>query len=332
MGPCWRRIPIEKVQTVETELIPSWLRRKTRAEAWASLVGGLVFLALAGLVLSFVAGLASATFISFLRFLRSSGAAPAWTSGQVQAARIAGFLFSLLVLLVLFWTHSRTVRQRRSRLAPTPEDDVSTVPTMPERPDLARELLQEAIFAGPRLTLTALDWIQKSRRLLALDVVMAGRVLGLLARHRSRLSFREIGEAIPELEDREAFTPLQDIVGIVFLNSEPAGLSLTQDLRAELRDVLGEPVRPMPRTLPFPPGWAPTSEASGESSKAPPQTPATTSSAEWDRAYQTWIDQAHSGSPSTPKVEPEPAGPESTDEIYQEYRRLLKRNDPSRPT
>jgi hypothetical protein len=74
----------------------------------------------------------------------------------------------------------------------------------------------------------------KSVTLLQMDIESCAKILVIVLNKGSRVSFTELAQLVPECNSVKIFPQLRDIAGVVFLESEPSGISLTGDLRAEL--------------------------------------------------------------------------------------------------
>ena len=116
------------------------------------------------------------------------------------------------------------------------------------------------LLCGPRCALYGVATVRRAVRLLFFDVKTSAHILTLLLQSGRRVSFAEIGQTVPRVFSRRILVQLNDINGVVFLTQDPIGLSLTSDLRAELREAFkGE----MPRfARPEPePSYTPEVEA-----------------------------------------------------------------------
>jgi hypothetical protein len=111
----------------------------------------------------------------------------------------------------------------------------------PLAPDSAHsyvKIVTTLLFSGPRLITAAWRLFARSLRLRAIDAEGCAAVLAFLAARDQRAPFQDIVPVIPKGHDlRVIFQQLRDVDGVLFLKSEPAGLSLTSELRDELRAV-----------------------------------------------------------------------------------------------
>jgi hypothetical protein len=91
------------------------------------------------------------------------------------------------------------------------------------------------MFTGPRLFSWASSQFRESKRLLALDTHSCAAVLWLLLCRNKKVPYEDIQTELPWLEMDSAIPQLLTIPGVVRLQTAPAGLSMTQDLRDAIR-------------------------------------------------------------------------------------------------
>jgi hypothetical protein len=111
----------------------------------------------------------------------------------------------------------------------------------PFAPDSAHSIVKiitGTLLIGPRLLFAAVRMLNDARRLAALDAASCAPVLALLYAKDERVPLAEVQES---LEDPDSLTAilsqLRLLDGVLFLTSEPAGLALMSELRAEIRVV-----------------------------------------------------------------------------------------------
>lgn len=101
-------------------------------------------------------------------------------------------------------------------------------------------------YSGPRLCNAALRLFRKTQRLAILDTGITAWLLAALLNRNGRVPFAEIVPQMPEHDPADVFPPLRDLEGVVFLNEEPPGLSLTADFRGEMLEDLRPTVQEPP--------------------------------------------------------------------------------------
>jgi hypothetical protein len=91
------------------------------------------------------------------------------------------------------------------------------------------------LFTGPRL----LDWAFRSfgeaRRWKQMDIHSCAAVLWVLMARSGKVSFDEIWQKLDWLDLEAVLPEMRRLEGVVFLKTAPAGLSLTQDFRDQIR-------------------------------------------------------------------------------------------------
>jgi hypothetical protein len=94
---------------------------------------------------------------------------------------------------------------------------------------------------GPRLLMQGPRLLRRARKQATFDVEGCASVLSLLAKKDERLPFKTIEAAVPRGHDsKRVYKHLRALEGVIFLKSEPKGLSLTSTFRKELRDLQPE--------------------------------------------------------------------------------------------
>jgi len=96
-------------------------------------------------------------------------------------------------------------------------------------------LVADVLFTGPRLVAASFAAFRQAGRLKLLDVDGIASVLTVLLAYPGRVAFDDLVARIEGLDAERVFPQMKAIPGVVFLQSPPPGLSLTPDLRAQLR-------------------------------------------------------------------------------------------------
>ncbi len=91
------------------------------------------------------------------------------------------------------------------------------------------------LCGGVKLLLSSVGKLREVQRLRCFDVEGCARVILLLLSAPGRHSFEEIVGKLPGLNPVKAFEDLRHVDGVVFLSSEPPGLTLLPELREQLR-------------------------------------------------------------------------------------------------
>ncbi len=99
------------------------------------------------------------------------------------------------------------------------------------------KMLGAVLFCGPRVTVWSFKQIGKVFRLLSLDIPGCAAVLTVLYDAGQRMSYHNISESIDGLNPVRVFKQLRLLDGVVFLQSDPPGISLGTNLRKELNGI-----------------------------------------------------------------------------------------------
>ena len=91
------------------------------------------------------------------------------------------------------------------------------------------------MFTGPRLFIWAASQFRESQRLLAQDTHSCAAVLWLLLCRNKKVPYEDLQTELPWLEMDSAIPQVMTIPGVVRLQTAPAGLSMTQELRDAIR-------------------------------------------------------------------------------------------------
>jgi len=205
--------------------IKRWLHRRILGEAFcnlllagASLLAGVVSLTMTLLVLVGVTWAISER-VSALGLLLF-GKRPRFTSNARLA--ICGILAGLLFCVgIARSSDKRPFRGEKSH-------------SVYSRLTIVASCIIKLLSAAPQFFKLAVQALGCSLRLLRLDKD-AGAILVLLLLSRpGRVPYRELRNALPSGKLVPLFAGLRHVDGVVFLTSEPQGISLTAELRSEL--------------------------------------------------------------------------------------------------
>lgn len=97
-------------------------------------------------------------------------------------------------------------------------------------------MLATLLLTGPRLFVLAWDLVQRGRRLKALDVAACTKVLSVLLKRQSRISMQDLLNDVPATTLKTALPQLGDVDGVVFLSTEPIGLTLAPRFQQDFEE------------------------------------------------------------------------------------------------
>jgi hypothetical protein len=220
-------------------LIFAWLTRELRKRAAMNLLGGLATL-LAGL------GVLVVTWAAV--YMVSIFILGPWIGYHHWIYSIAGLVF----IPALFWGNSRTSREYLSEYSVSVGTVSQTVvnfylpgvgvvsninPLAPETVHTGLKMITDCLYCGPRVVVAAFKMFAKSGRLRRFDSVGCASVLTVLLAVGRKMSFQEVVDSIEGLNPVTVFPQLQELGGVLFLQADPPGLKLSQELAETLRSL-----------------------------------------------------------------------------------------------
>ena len=221
------------------ERVQIWLEKKLAQDARQNLLLAFALLVGAAAVLAFTfAGFYTMSFFVFWRVFRFHLAACWW------------FAFGGLVLL--FIANAFTDREKLTEYEVESMDGgpvrtfylphvglVSNLnPFSAANAQAFVKILADLVLTGPRLVTVAWQTFKRSGRLRRVDLPVLAYVFTLLLSAGKRVSLAEILSHLGHCDPTLVFQQLHEIDGVVFLNTPPAGISLTADLRQEFFEEL----------------------------------------------------------------------------------------------
>jgi hypothetical protein len=216
-----------------------------------------------GGILGLLGGFAILTATWGVAYLVSLYALGPWVGFGSRIHLAAG----LVLIPALFWGNARTSREYLSEYSVT----VGTVsqevvsfwlpgvgmasnvnPLAPNTIHAVAKMITDCLYTGPRVVGWSASMFRKAARMRRLDVAGCAAVLAALLDAKRKLAFQEIVSDVEGIDPVRVFPQLHEIEGVLFLQAEPAGLSLSEELRRDLlqcpsrarRDPLGRSLIP----------------------------------------------------------------------------------------
>jgi hypothetical protein len=215
---------------VSYELVHRWLTDWARKHALLNALTSLATFALAALLLPLT---------WYIIFAVCIFVAPREFNGF-----LAGLVIPAAVIALLFWTESRTPQEYFSEISVTPVhgDQVIVIPNVGsnvnplagDSVNATAKMISDCLCAGPRAVRGAFRFAAKAARLKRLNIEQGAAVLTVLLQAGGRKTYPEIDAGVEGVDLALTVPALRDIDGVVYLRSEPAGMSLTQELRDEV--------------------------------------------------------------------------------------------------
>jgi hypothetical protein len=309
---------------MENSALKAWLKRKTARDAAANLFVASLALAAGTVVLTITFFFAYAIVWFGFNF-GVSGFSQLLFNQRLHISHPAILLVCAVFLVLLFVGNARTSRDYLASLpkrnyvpsASMPGGAFGALGTLLAYPDASSRMIADLLFTGPRLMVAALSAFKKAGRLVRLDAEGCSRVLAVLLSRNSHFSCEEVSELAGVPDSAKVFRQMRDLDGVVFLQSEPAGLSLTSELREELgAAVTGSS---------FSPGTMPENAAAdgticellGVAQNASPE--------EMEAAYEKWIWRSRHTIPGRPRTEREEQTEQQIRAVNAAYQAFLAR-------
>lgn len=241
-APAARPLPLKPMTKIAA--IERWLVKQTLSEAILNLPVGAICLLTSLVVLAFTTTIAG--LVGFVIFLLIAAFAKSAFDYKLHNPILFCEIFCAAFLIWLFVSHYRRnaeyfrhAKFRSARVHVSDAGFARALNILLSRPREANGIFQQMIYTGPQWLASAISIFYKSVTLLQMDIGSCAKVLLILFEKGSRVSFTELAHLVPECNGVKIFPQLRDIAGVIFLQSEPSGISLTSDLRAELSRVLG---------------------------------------------------------------------------------------------
>jgi hypothetical protein len=208
-------------------------------------VGKQVGLNVLGGGLSLLGGLAILAATWGLIYLVSLFALGPWLGYRHWIHSAAG----LVIIPTLFWGNARTSREYLTEYSVSVGTTSDTVvdfylpgigmasnvnPLAPDTIHTGVKMITDCLYCGPRVVMSGVKTLGKANRIRRLDVDACGAVIAALLATNRKLAFQEIVNKVGGIDPTRVFPQLRDIDGVVFLHAEPAGLTLSRELRQEL--------------------------------------------------------------------------------------------------
>ncbi len=234
---------------MKTVVVERWLIKETLSDAILNIPVGLICLVASLIVLAFstlIAWLAS-----FILFQIIAAVVKSSLDYNLRDSTLFCEILCLAFLVWLFVSHfqrnAEFFRQSRFRTASAHVSDAGlsrALNVLLSGPRGEDGIFTRMLYTGPQWFASGISMFYKSVTLLQMDIASCARILIIVLQKNSRVSFTELAQLVPECNAVKIFPQLRDIAGVIFLQSEPCGITLTSDLRAELSRVLGVKLKP----------------------------------------------------------------------------------------
>ena len=227
---------------MQHEAIQRWLKRKAVADGAHHFLFALFVFVVGAVVLGVTFVFVSAV-VWFVLNVGAAALSQILLNRPLHISAAAIAAISALFMAFLFLENRRTQREyfgRRGR-APfqRPGEFGGELMSLLVYSDVSSRRVADALLTGPRLVAGAWNSFRKACRLACLDADACSRTLAVLFAHPSRCSLGELNQ-LPDVRDpAKSAARLRDIEGVLFIELDPPGLTLTSELRQELAGALG---------------------------------------------------------------------------------------------
>lgn len=101
-------------------------------------------------------------------------------------------------------------------------------------PDASGKMISDILYTGPRMVVGSLKAFLRFTQRMAIDTSGCARALTLLLQSPGRVPCSDLAEQLAGHDVVRVFSQLQGIDGVVFLNTDPPAVTLTDELRENL--------------------------------------------------------------------------------------------------
>ncbi len=234
---------------MKTAAVERWLIKQTLIEAVLNVPVGLICLSASLIVLAFSTSIAG--LVGFVLFKIVAALVKSILDFNLLDSTLFCEIFCSGFLVWLFVSHFRRnadffhqSRFRTSKVHVSNAGLSRALNVLLAGPRSEDGLFVRMLYTGPQWFASAISMFYKSVTLLGMDISSCAKILAIVMQKGARVSFAELAQLAPECNGVKVFPQLRDIAGVIFLQNEPCGISLTSELRAEFSRVLGVKMKP----------------------------------------------------------------------------------------
>jgi DnaJ domain len=215
-------------------VMEQWLDRRRLVEAGVQLFSGLLFAFLGVIVLAAVS--AGVVFLIYIALMELEAIlAFRGPAINLRQAPLVVVLWLMATVFCFIGAHKHRYGLDYSSggagLEKTPEESAR----------LFLNPLWEVLFAGPSLLLTAYEDLDRSGRLMRLETEEVAAVVRWVFEQGGKAEVGELTQAFAGINTVRIFPQLRDLPGVIWLLENRGVLLLSEEIRAELAALLGEP-------------------------------------------------------------------------------------------
>ena len=219
----------------DSDHIVQWLRHHSRTQALLLAFGSIALFIAGILILVVTWG------ITYLISLQTLG----WWIGHSHWIHSK---VGLMLIPLLFWGNARTSREYLANyeVAPSPRSDKVVIlqvgmhhlsnvdPFARKTVGAVTKMITDCLYCGPRTVTSAIRTLRKAIRIHRLDTASCGIIITMLLNAPGKVTLQQLMEQTEGINPGIVFAQLRDIDGIIFLQTEPPGLTLSSQRREYL--------------------------------------------------------------------------------------------------
>lgn len=235
--PKWTNIHFVSMISIE-----KWLKKKLRIEAARNLLLALLSLA-GGLVVLTITFFFTYAIVWFCVNFGASAVSQLVVSKPLHITPPQILIACSIFLVLLFIGNARTSRDYLSNYTVTHPASPALINaaglggsllTLLANPDVSGKMITDILYTGPRLIVGSVKAFLRFTQLMAIDTSGCAHALKLLQESPQRVPCTELAEQLAGHNVVRVFSQLHAIDGVLFLNTAPPTVTLTDDLRQKL--------------------------------------------------------------------------------------------------
>jgi hypothetical protein len=222
--------------------IEKWLKKKLRIEVAQNLLLALVS-GMGGLAVLTITFLFTYAIVWFCVNFGASGLSQLVSNKPLHITHQQILIVCSIFLVLLFIGNARTSREDLSNYTldhpAAPALFLSTGVTgsllgLLANPDASGKMVADILYTGPRLIAGSVKAFQRSTHLMAIDTLGCACALDLLQKNSHHVPCTELAEQLAGHDVVRIFTQLRGMDGVLFLDTTPPAITLTDGLREDL--------------------------------------------------------------------------------------------------
>jgi hypothetical protein len=222
--------------------IDKWVRNRFRVEAAQNLLLALISM-VAGLLVLAITFLFTYAIVWFCINFGASAMSQLLDRKPLHITHAQIFIACSVFLGLLFIGNARTSREYLSSYTlshPAPPYLVlatgigGSLLSLLANPSASGKMITDILYSGPRLIVGSLKALLRSAQCMAVDTSGCARALTFLQQSHRRVECSDLAEQLAGHNAVKVFSQLHGLNGVVFLDTDPPAVTLTDELRENL--------------------------------------------------------------------------------------------------